>query len=216
MNNRPIIVPVLLLAGLVLSLAAAPHARAQVGKNMGVLNPNTAGAEELAGLPGLNPDLAGRVVAGRPYLNMEALDKALAPALSAEQRKELYVRLFLPINLNNANVEAIRMVPGVGRRMSWEFREYRPYRALAEFQREIGKYVDDAEVARLEQYVFVPIKLNGASDAHLRTIPGLNDGILKLIQESRPFASMEDFRSRVGAHADKGEATRLERYLTIE
>ena len=216
MNNRPIVVAVSLLAGLVLSLAAAPHARAQVGKNMGMLNPNTAGAEELAGLPGLNPDLAARLVAGRPYLNMEAVDKALATALSAEQRKELYARLFLPINLNNASVEAIRMVPGVGRRMSWEFREYRPYRALAEFQREIGKYVDDAEVARLEQYVFVPIKLNSASDAHLRTIPGLNDGILKVIQDSRPFASMEDFRARVGAQAAKSEAARLERYLTIE
>ena len=216
MNNRPIIVAVSLLAGLVLSLAAAPHARAQVGKNMGMLNPNTAGAEELAGLPGLNSDLAGRIVAGRPYLNMDAVDKALATALNAEQRKELYARLFLPINLNNASVNAIRMVPGVGRRMSWEFREYRPYRALAEFQREIGKYVDDAEVARLEQYVFVPIKLNSASDAHLRTIPGLGEEVLKMIRESRPFANMEDFRAQVGAQATKGEATRLERYLTIE
>ena len=59
------------------------------------------------------------------------------------------------------------MVPGVGRRMSREFREYRPYRGMAEFRREIGKYVDDAEVARLEQYVFVPIKLNRASDRAL-------------------------------------------------
>ncbi|MCY4442477.1 MAG: helix-hairpin-helix domain-containing protein [Deltaproteobacteria bacterium] len=216
MNNRPMIVAVLLLAGLVLSLAAAPHARAQVGKNMGLLNPNTAGAEEFAGLPGLNPDLAGRIVAGRPYLNMEALDKALASALSADQRKELYARLFLPINLNNASVEAIRMVPGVGRRMSWEFREYRPYRALAEFQREIGKYVDDAEVARLEQYVFVPIKLNSASDAHLRTIPGLGEEVLKMIRDSRPFTGMEDFRGRMSAHAGKGEVARLARYLTIE
>ena len=57
-NNRPTIVAVFLLAGLVLSVAGAPNARAQVGKNMGVLNPNTAGAEELAGLPGLNSDLA--------------------------------------------------------------------------------------------------------------------------------------------------------------
>ena len=171
MNNRPIIVVVFLLAGLISFVAESPYARAQVGKNMGVLNPNIATAEELAGLPGLTPEVAGRIAAGRPYLNMEALDKALAPALSAEQRKELYVRLFLPINLNSASVEAIRMVPGVGRRMSREFREYRPYRGMAEFRREIGKYVDDAEVARLEQYVFVPIKLNRASDRALRHGP---------------------------------------------
>ena len=41
-----------------------------------------------------------------------------------------------------------------------EFKEYRPYKALAQFRREIGKYVDDKEVSRLEQYVFVPINLN--------------------------------------------------------
>jgi hypothetical protein len=38
-----------------------------------------------------------------------------------------------------------------------EFKEYRPYAALAQFHREIGKYVDDKELARLEQYVFVPV-----------------------------------------------------------
>ena len=32
-----------------------------------------------------------------------------------------------------------------------EFFEYRPYTALTQFRKEIGKYVDDKEVARLEQ-----------------------------------------------------------------
>jgi len=41
-----------------------------------------------------------------------------------------------------------------------EFLEYQPYAALTQFRKEIGKYVDDREVARLEQYVFVPINLN--------------------------------------------------------
>jgi hypothetical protein len=37
--------------------------------------------------------------------------------------------------------------------MVHEFKGYRPYRALAQFRREIVKYVDDEEVARLERYV---------------------------------------------------------------
>jgi hypothetical protein len=37
-----------------------------------------------------------------------------------------------------------------------EFKEYRPYTSLAQFHREIGKYVNDTELARLEQYVSVP------------------------------------------------------------
>jgi hypothetical protein len=34
-----------------------------------------------------------------------------------------------------------------------EFKEYRPYRGIEQFRREIGKYVNAAEVARLERYV---------------------------------------------------------------
>ena len=37
--------------------------------------------------------------------------------------------------------------------MAYEFDEYRPYDAIERFRTEIGKYVDEAEVARLEQYV---------------------------------------------------------------
>jgi hypothetical protein len=39
--------------------------------------------------------------------------------------------------------------------MLHEFLEYRPYRAMAQFEREMGKYVDDGEVARLARYVEV-------------------------------------------------------------
>ena len=36
-----------------------------------------------------------------------------------------------------------------------EFKEYRPYKAIEQFQREIGKYVSKEEVARLERYVVI-------------------------------------------------------------
>ena len=45
------------------------------------------------------------------------------------------------------------LVPGVGEKLAHEFEEYRPYRAMAQFRREIGKYVSDEEVARLERYI---------------------------------------------------------------
>ena len=38
-------------------------------------------------------------------------------------------------------------------RMVHEFLEYRPYEDINEFDREIGKYVDEAEVARFRRYV---------------------------------------------------------------
>ena len=61
--------------------------------------------------------------------------------------------MFIPINLNTASDEEIALIPGMSRRMVHEFEEYRPYSDICVFNKEIGKYVDEAEVARLRSYV---------------------------------------------------------------
>jgi len=139
-------------------IAAWPHiADAQVGKPVTIVDANLVTEAELAKLPNMTPALAKAVVAKRPFKTVKDLDNALS-SLTKEQRTELYGKLFVPINLNTATDEEILLIPGVGTRMLREFKEYRPYTALAQFHREIGKYVDNTELARLEQYVFVPVK----------------------------------------------------------
>ena len=139
-------------------IAAWPHvADAQVGKPVTIVDANLVTEAELAKLPNMTPALAKAVVAKRPFKTVKDLDNALS-SLTKEQRTELYGKLFVPINLNTATDEEILLIPGVGNRMLREFKEYRPYTALAQFHREIGKYVDNTELARLEQYVFVPVK----------------------------------------------------------
>jgi DNA uptake protein ComE-like DNA-binding protein len=59
------------------------------------------------------------------------------------------------ININTASDAEILAIPGMGPRMLREFKEYRPYTSIEQFRREIGKYVDKAEVARLEQYITI-------------------------------------------------------------
>jgi hypothetical protein len=39
--------------------------------------------------------------------------------------------------------------------MTHEFMEYRPYKNLEQFRKEIGKYVDDKELLRLERLVYL-------------------------------------------------------------
>ena len=39
--------------------------------------------------------------------------------------------------------------------MAHEFEEYRPYKNLSQFRKEIGKYVDDKELMRLERLVYL-------------------------------------------------------------
>ena len=137
-------------------MLAATASFAQVGTNNGVLNPNLAGAEEMQTVSHIDATIAQAIIVGRPYLTATAFDAMLrAVSLSDEQRAEVFVTLFVPINLNTASDEAILSIPAVGRRMLHGFKEYRPYRAIEQLRREIGKYVDDNEVARLERYVVV-------------------------------------------------------------
>jgi DNA uptake protein ComE-like DNA-binding protein len=130
---------------------AAPGAAATAGA---LVDPNTATREQLVATPGMTAQAADAIVAGRPYTDMIAVDRALAKTLpDTGARKAVYAHVWKPIDLNKATEAEMLLIPGVGKRMAHEFDEYRPYTDMARFRREIGKYVDQAEVARLERYV---------------------------------------------------------------
>jgi len=203
------------LASLALVAGFTSRAAAQVGRQQGLLDPNIAGEKELLAQPHLSPTTVKGILERRPFLSMTELNAFLSPSLKPEQLTELYARVFVQINLNSAPREEILMVPGIGSRMLREFLEYRPYKTLAQFRKEIGKYVGEKEVARLEQYVFVPINLNTASDEDILSIPGLGRKMLREFKEYRPYKSLEQFRREIGKYVNAKEVARLERYVTL-
>ena len=201
-----------------LSCTCAASARAQVGApaDPPLLNPNLAKPDELAEVKDLSPEVAKLLVEQRPFLRTADFEKFLVEQkLTPEQRTAVYGRMFLHINLNEATKEEMKLIPGMGDRMIHEFEEYRPYKTLAQFRREIGKYVDAKELARLEQYVFVPINLNTASDEDLMSIPGLGKRMLREFKEYRPYRTIEQFRREIGKYVDAKEVARLEIYVTL-
>ena len=134
---------------------AEPSAMTPPPTSGSLLDPEAATPEQLLTVSHLDSATADALIAGRPYDNMLAVDQVLAQHLSEPEREEVYRTLWKPIDLNAATTEEILLIPGVGDRMAHEFEEYRPYQAIEQFRREIGKYVDEAEVARLEQYVAI-------------------------------------------------------------
>ena len=186
----------------------------QAGQSQ-LVNPDLASEKEILALPHMTAALAKSIMEQRPFLSMADLNTLLSKTLSKDQLAELYGKMFVQINLNTAAPNEILLIPGVGNRMSHEFQEYRPYKTIAQFRKEIGKYVDQKEVARLEQYVFVPIRLNSASDDDILTIPGLGKRMLREFKEYRPYKNIEQFRKEIGKYVDKKEVARLEKYVTL-
>ena len=79
----------------------------------------------------------------------------LGQKLTAPQAAEFYKKAFVHVNLNTGTREEILLIPGAGTKMAHEFDEYRPWKTWAQFDKEIGKYVDAKEVARLKRYLAI-------------------------------------------------------------
>lgn len=177
-----------------------------------VLNANLATKEDLMGI-GLSTEVVDQIMAQRPFLHMTDFDKLLG---TVTDKAALYQNVFVPFNLNTTAEEDFKMIPGVGDRMAHEFEEYRPYVSLAQFRREIGKYVDETEVARYENYVFVPIELNTASEEVILALPGVGKRMAHEFEEYRPYTSMQQFRKEIGKYVDDKELARLERLVYLQ
>jgi DNA uptake protein ComE-like DNA-binding protein len=197
-----------------LALSGISLTHGQVGQSQ-LVNPDLASEKDLLALPHMNAAIVKSILEQRPFLQMADLNALLARSLSKEQLAELYGKMFVQINLNTASQEEILMIPGAGSRMVREFREYRPYKTIGQFRKEIGKYVDVKEVARLEQYVFVPVNLNSASDDDILSIPGAGKRMVREFKEYRPWTTLEQFRKEIGKYVDKKEVARLEKYVTL-
>ncbi|RPF70249.1 hypothetical protein [Aurantiacibacter spongiae] len=118
-----------------------------------VMDANAVTEQQLVALDGMTPDLAQTIVAGQPYASVTDLDAALTRTLSREQADTVLRNVFVPVDLNTASDAELRLIPGMTERMEHEFKEYRPYTDISQFDREIGKYVDEEEVARFRNYV---------------------------------------------------------------
>jgi DNA uptake protein ComE-like DNA-binding protein len=136
-------------------LAQGAPTKAQAAK--GLIDPNTAAESDLQALPAMTPGIVKGIIERRPFKNVVELNKFLLDQkIAPEQAREFYRKAFVPINLNSGTRDEFLLIPGVGSRMSAEFMEYRPWKTWTQFDKEIGKYVGQAETDRFKQYVFIP------------------------------------------------------------
>jgi DNA uptake protein ComE-like DNA-binding protein len=144
----------LALALALLAVHASP-ARAQAAK--GLIDPNSAAESDLQSLPAMTPTIVKGMIERRPFKSVVELNKFLLDQkVTLEQAREFYRKAFVLINLNTGTRDEFLLIPGVGSRMSAEFMEYRPWKNWTQFDKEIGKYVGQAETDRFKQYVFIP------------------------------------------------------------
>jgi DNA uptake protein ComE-like DNA-binding protein len=122
----------------------------------------------------------------------------------------------LKFNLNEATSEDFLTIPDVGDRMVREFFEYRPYVSIQQFRREIGKYVDEQQVAAYEQFVFVPVNVNESDEATLQQLPGVDETISAALAAARPYESTEAFLTKLAEYVSAEDVAMAATYLVSQ
>ena len=110
--------------------------------------------------------------------------------------------------------QLMQTIPDFGSRMVREFFEYQPYVSIQQFRREIGKYVDDEQVAFYESYIYVPVDVNESGAETLKQIPGLNDQMAGSLMAARPFDSSDAFLAAHSEHVSEEQLELAAPYLT--
>ncbi len=140
------------LSGLSLTPAALTDL---YGKAFIHVNLNTGTREEILLIPGAGNRMVREFDEYRPWKTWAQFDKEISKYVGQPETDRLKQYVFIPVNLNIASDEDILSIPGAGTRMVREFKEYRPWKTKAQFEKEIGKYVGATETARLWRYVVI-------------------------------------------------------------
>lgn len=177
-----------LLCALLLSLFVA--ACSSSGENARATNSgNAANASNVSNAPANTPSVTNN-----------------QPASNAVQAK---------LNVNTASKDdLLKAIPGMGNRMVHEFEEYRPYKSIQQFRKEIGKYVNAEQIADYEKYIYVPISVNESDAATLQQIPGLDATEAQALIAARRFASNDAFLTKLAGSVSAAELAVAKTYLS--
>lgn len=202
--------------------AASTSAASSVSTASTLASPTTA-ASEPTELPSAAASVApaasttaptSAAAATAPAASAPASSPAASSAQASDAAEPSAAAATPKLDLNSVTEdELLSTIPDFGNRMVREFFEYRPYVSITQFRQEIGKYVDDAQVALYEQYVYVPIDINNADAATLQQLPGVDATLAEQLIAARPYDSTATFLATLAETVSPADAAVAEAYL---
>jgi hypothetical protein len=159
-NARPILSITTLDSLLAASQIAKPQRALMYDRMFVHVDLNRGTDQEFLLIPGVDNAKLRAIKAGRPYKTFAQFETALGKAASAAEVQRIARYVFIPMELNTFTQEIIESFAPIGvgtRRWIREFNEYRPYTSMAQWEREISKYLrnNPNELKRLARYVYI-------------------------------------------------------------
>jgi DNA uptake protein ComE-like DNA-binding protein len=155
----------LITAAAAIAAFSAP-ASAQLGRQMGLIEPNVATDSAMATAPHITAAIAATLKGARPILGPAPLDSILnANGVNKAQRAETYAKLFVHVDVNRGTDAELMLIPGADAKKVAAIKAGRPWADFTTFHAALTKATNAGEADRLEQYLFIPIELNTWTNA---------------------------------------------------
>lgn len=193
---------------------------AQLGPQQGLVEPNVASDSAFKAI-GVADAAAAALKAARPILSVVSLDSILnAQSVAKPQRAELYKKMFVHVDVNRGSDAEFNLIPGMDAKRLAAIKAGRPWKSFDAIGAGLAKAMPAADVARTEQYLFIPVDLNTWTDPIMDSFASIGVGTRQWkreFAEYRPWTSMEQFEREIGKYlrARPTELKRLERYVII-
>jgi hypothetical protein len=209
------------VAALAFTVALSSSASAQLGRQQGLVEPNVATDSAMLAVPHMNSALVEALKDARPILSATVLDSIIgSKAITKPQRTETYARMFVHVDINRGTDAEFLLIPGVDAATLNVIKAGRPWKTFADVHAALGKTRNATEVARIEQYLFIPIDLNTWTEEIMDSFASIGVGTRQWkreFKEYQPWTSMEQFEREIGKYlrSRPSELKRLERYVII-
>ncbi len=114
------------------------------------LNLNTAGAEDFLTVPGVGNRMVREFMEYRPYTSILQFRREIGKYVAAAQVAEYEKYVYVPVDVNQADAETLKQLPGVDEAVAADLMAARPYASSDAFLARLATYVstEQLEAAR--------------------------------------------------------------------
>lgn len=171
MNKRllPILIILLIISGISLrsqaqslgqTATAAPTQSATLGATQAatqqpftLLNMNTGTDEQVLTIPGMNNRMVREYMEYRPYVSILQFRKEIGKYVGEEQTAAWEKYIYVPIQVDQADAETLKQIPGVTDDIAKELIAARPYNTNETFLTKLATYLTPAQTIFAANYL---------------------------------------------------------------
>jgi DNA uptake protein ComE-like DNA-binding protein len=198
-----------------------------------LLNLNMATGEEFLTIPGMSDRMVREYMEYRPYISILQFRREIGKYVGDEQTAEWEKYVFMPIQIDESDVESLKQIPAVTDEIANDLIAGRPYNMIDVFLTKLATYLTPEQVEYganfIEGYVaptpeatltatqepFTLLNLNTASGDEFLTIPDMSNRMVREYMEYRPYISILQFRREIGKYVGDEQTAAWEKYVFV-